>query len=178
MKAVLGFVRFVDSLNENVGKAVSWLTLLLVLTVCLDVFTRYMLKMSSVGVQELEWHIFATIFLVASAYTLKHNKHVRVDVIYMNFTPKTQALVNCIGSLLFLLPFAIMAIWASQNFVLNSWNIGEISPDPGGLPARYILKSMIPIGFFLIFLQGLSMAGRSFVQFLNDGLDVLKEDAE
>ncbi len=178
MKAIRWFVKFVDRLNEKVGLAVSWLTSLLVLTVCIDVFTRYVLKTSSVAVQELEWHIFATIFLLGSAYTLKHNKHVRVDVFYMNFSPRGQALANCIGSCLFLLPFAVMAVWASQNFVVNSFNLSEISPDPGGLPARFILKSMIPIGFSLICLQGLSMACRSFVQFLNGGIDVLKENAE
>lgn len=178
MKAIRWFVTTVDLVNEKVGLLTSWLTTLLVITVCLDVFTRYLLNNSSVAVQEMEWHIFATIFLIGSAYTLKHNKHVRVDVLYMNFTPKSQALVNCIGSLLFLMPFAVMAVWSSQDFVLNSINLGEISPDPGGLPARFILKSMIPIGFFLICLQGLSMASRSFVQFLNDGLDVIEENAE
>ena len=148
------FVRFADGVNERVGAIVSWFTTLLVLTVCLDVFTRYFLRASSVAVQELEWHFFAVIFLLASAWALKNNKHVRVDVLYMNFKPRHQALVNLIGSLLFLLPFAVIAIWSSQYFVLNSFRIGEVSPDPGGLPARYILKAMIPIGFSLILLQG------------------------
>ena len=165
------FVRFVDALNERVGTAVSWFTTLLVLTVCLDVFTRYFLRRSSVAVQELEWHFFAVIFLLASAWALKHNKHVRVDVLYMNFKPRNQALVNLIGSLLFLLPFAVIAIWSSQNFVLNSFRIGEVSPDPGGLPARFILKSMIPLGFSLILLQGLAMAVRSLDQFIHGGED-------
>ncbi len=172
------FIRFVDALNERVGTIVSWFTTLLVLTVCLDVFTRYFLRSSSVAVQELEWHFFAVIFLLASAWALKHNKHVRVDVLYMNFTPRNQALVNLIGSLLFLLPFAVIAIWSSQNFVLNSFRIGEVSPDPGGLPARYILKAMIPIGFSLILLQGLAMAARSFDRFIHDGEDPMGESDE
>lgn len=172
------FVRFVDGLNERIGTVVSWFTTLLVLTVCLDVFTRYFLRRSSVAVQELEWHFFAVIFLLASAWALKHNKHVRVDVLYMNFTPRNQALVNLIGSLLFLLPFAVIAIWSSQNFVLNSFRIGEVSPDPGGLPARYILKSMIPIGFTLILLQGLAMAARSLDRFIHGGEDPLGDEDE
>ena len=172
------FVRFVDALNERIGTVVSWFTTLLVLTVCLDVFTRYFLRSSSVAVQELEWHFFAVIFLLASAWALKHNKHVRVDVLYMNFSPKNQALANLIGSLLFLLPFAVITIWSSQNFVLNSFRIGEVSPDPGGLPARFILKSMIPIGFSLILLQGLAMAVRSFDQFMHDGKDTMGDVEE
>ena len=171
LKLLRKFIRFVDALNERVGTIVSWFTTLLVLTVCLDVFTRYFLRSSSVAVQELEWHFFAVIFLLASAWALKHNKHVRVDVLYMNFTPRNQALVNLIGSLLFLLPFAVIAIWSSQNFVMNSFRIGEVSPDPGGLPARYILKTMIPIGFSLILLQGLAMAARSFDRIIHGGED-------
>jgi len=173
-----GFLKFVDGLNERVGTVVSWFTTLLVLTVCLDVFTRYFLRRSSVAVQELEWHLFAVIFLLASAWALKHNKHVRVDVIYMNFKPRTQALTNLIGSLLFLAPFAAIAIWSSQNFVMNSFMIGEVSPDPGGLPARYILKAMIPLGFTLILLQGLAMAVRSFFQVLHDGNDVFDDTVD
>ena len=172
------FVRFVDGLNERVGTVVSWFTTLLVLTVCIDVFTRYFLRRSSVAVQELEWHFFAVIFLLASAWALKHNKHVRVDVLYMNFKPRTQALVNLIGSLLFLLPFAVIAIWSSQNFVLNSFRIGEVSPDPGGLPARYILKAMIPLGFSLILLQGLALAVRSLDRFIHVGEDPTGEQDE
>ncbi len=178
MNVLKKFVRFVDALNERIGTVVSWFTTLLVLTVCLDVFTRYFLRSSSVAVQELEWHFFAVIFLLASAWALKHNKHVRVDVLYMNFSPKNQALANLIGSLLFLLPFAVITIWSSQNFVLNSFRIGEVSPDPGGLPARFILKSMIPIGFSLILLQGLAMAVRSFDQFMHDGKDTMGDVEE
>ena len=169
MKILESIVKFIDSLNEVIGRAVTWLTTLLVLVVCFDVFTRYLLKSSSVAVQELEWHIFSVIFLVASAYSLRHNKHVRVDVLYMNFTPRTKSLVNFLGSLLFLTPFCLVAIWGSQNFVMNSFNIGEISPDPGGLPFRFILKAMIPFGFILVFLQGIALTCRSWLEFCNDG---------
>ena len=178
LNALRKFVRFVDGLNERVGSVVSWFTTLLVLTVCIDVFTRYFLRSSSVAVQELEWHFFAVIFLLASAWALKHNKHVRVDVLYMNFKPRNQALVNLIGSLLFLLPFAVIAIWSSQNFVMNSFRIGEVSPDPGGLPARYILKAMIPLGFSLILLQGLALAARSLDRFIHGGEDPMREEDE
>jgi TRAP-type mannitol/chloroaromatic compound transport system permease small subunit len=139
----------------------------LVIVVCYDVFTRYLLKNSLVAVQELQWHLFALIFLIGAAYSLKHDKHVRVDVFYSRFSPRAQAWVNLVGSLLFLLPFCIIVIYSSQTFVANAFRIGEISPDPGGLPARWILKAAIPAGFVLLLLQGLALASRSLLTILN-----------
>ena len=156
------YVRFADGLSEQVGRGVSWLTTLLVLLVCYDVFTRYLLKSSYVAVQEMEWHLFALIFLLGAAYTLKHDKHVRVDVFYSRFPPKTKAMVNLVGSALFLVPFCLIGIWGAQTFVTMSFLIGETSPDPGGLPYRFILKSAIPIGFLLVLIQGVSLAFTSF----------------
>ena len=170
MRLFESIIKCIDGLNERIGIIVAWLTTILVLEVCFDVFTRYLLRSSSVAVQELEWHIFSVIFLAASAYSLRHSKHVRVDVLYMNFTPKTKSLVNLLGSIIFLMPFCLVAIWSSQNFVMNAFNIGEISPDPGGLPYRYILKATIPFGFLLVFLQGIAMACRSWLEFRNDGV--------
>ncbi len=155
--------RFIDNINEKVGFAASWLTTILVVVVCYDVFTRYLLKKSSVAAQELEWHIFAVIFLVGAAYTLKHDKHVRVDVLYARFSPKRKAIINMIGCVIFLMPFIIMIIWTSRNFVANSYMFGETSPDPGGLPARYVLKGFIPLGFFFLFMQALSLLFKSII---------------
>jgi TRAP-type mannitol/chloroaromatic compound transport system permease small subunit len=158
-----------DTVSEKTGRLVSWLTALLVLIVCYDVFTRYLLKKSSVGVQELEWHLFAVIFLLGASYTLKHDRHVRVDVLYVNFSPGRKALVNFAGSLLFLLPFAILVIMTSKDFVMNSFLIRETSPDPGGLPARYLLKACIPVSFILLFLQGISLALKSLLELGKSG---------
>ena len=160
------YVRAVETLSEKVGLAVSWLTGLLVLVVCYDVFTRYMLQDSLVAVQELEWHLFAMVFLLGAAFTLKHDRHVRVDVLYSTFSPRRKALVNLAGSVLFLVPFCLVGIWGSQAFVKTSFLIGETSPDPGGLPARFILKSMIPIGFFFVLLQGIAMSFKSLAIFM------------
>ncbi|MFQ5603574.1 MAG: TRAP transporter small permease subunit [bacterium] len=160
-------VHYIDLLNEKVGYSVSWLTTALVVLVCYDVFTRYLLKKSSIAVQELEWHLFAIIFLLGAAYTLKHDRHVRVDVLYLKFSPKIQAWINFFGSLVFLIPFSILAIYTSKNFVLNSFLINETSPDPGGLPARFIIKVCIPLGFFLLFLQGVALASKSLTTALN-----------
>ena len=166
MKLLYGYIRFVDWLNEKVGYAVSWLTTLMVLVVCYDVLTRYLLKKSSIAVQELEWHLFALIFLLGAAYTLKHNRHVRVDVLYSNFSVRTKALIDFLGSLIFLIPFSVLVIWSSRTFVANSFMFQETSPDPGGLPARYILKAAIPAGFLLLLLQGIALAMSSFLTML------------
>ncbi len=169
LKWIRGYIRAIDALNEKIGQWMAWLTTLLVLVVCYDVFTRYFLKDSSVAVQELEWHLFALIFLLAAAYTLKDDRHVRVDVLYANFSPRRKAWINLLGSLLFLIPFAIVCIISSQNFVINSFITGETSPDPGGLPARYILKAAIPAAFLLVLLQGLAEAGKSLLLLTQNG---------
>jgi len=164
MKIIKTYINFIDKLNEKVGSLTSWLTVLLVLVVSYDVVVRYIFGESSVGLQEFEWHLFALIFLLAAAYTLKIDDHVRVDVFYTKFSPKKQALVNLLGSLLFLIPFCLLVIYSSQEFVSLSFRMGETSPDAGGLPARYILKAFMPISFFLLLLQGISLALKSFLQ--------------
>ncbi|RMI08833.1 MAG: TRAP transporter small permease subunit [Calditrichaeota bacterium] len=156
----------IDRLNQRIGSGVAWLTTALVLVVCYDVFTRYLLRESSVAVQEMEWHLFAFIFLLGAAYTLKADRHVRVDVFYVRLSPRLQAWVNFLGSVLFLIPFSIMVILTSWDYVWNSFLIGEKSPDPGGLPARYILKAAIPVGFGLLLLQGMALAFRSLLTIL------------
>ncbi len=163
MQVLRAYIRFVDGLNERVGRVVSWLTAVLVAVVCYDVFTRYLLKNSLVAVQELEWHLFALIFLLGAAYSLKHDQHVRVDVFYSRFSARKKAWVNLIGSVLFLIPFCIIVIVSSQYFVVSAFHIGETSPDPGGLPARWVLKAAIPLGFVLLLLQGLGLACRSLL---------------
>ena len=161
MRFLKAYIRSIDALTEQTGRAVSWLVLLLVLVVVFDVFTRYVLSASSVAVQELEWHVFALLFLLAGAYALKHHKHVRVDVFYLRFSRKKKAMVDIAGGLLFLLPFSVIVAVSSWDFVSTSFLIGESSPDPGGLPYRYILKAAIPVGFVLFLLQGTAEIFRS-----------------
>jgi TRAP-type mannitol/chloroaromatic compound transport system permease small subunit len=160
----------IDKLSERLGYYTSWLTFILVLIICYDVFTRYVLNISSVGLQEMEWHIFALIFLMGGAYTLKIDDHVRVDVFYTNFSEKKKAWVNFLGSVLFLIPFCVLLIITSYGFVKTSFIMGETSPDAGGLPARYILKAFIPISFFFILLQGISLALKSWFKIFTKDL--------
>ncbi len=176
MNLLRAYVGLADRLNERIGVAVSWLTTVLVAVVCYDVFTRYLMKSSLVAIQELQWHLFAVIFLIGAAYTLKHGKHVRVDVFYNRFPAKTRAWVDFVGSLVFLLPFCLVAIWCSHTFVANAFLIGEGSPDPGGLPARFILKAAIPVGFLLLALQGLALASVSLLKIA--GSEAIDPEAE
>lgn len=161
MKIINHLINFIDSLNERIGDLISWFTSALVLLVSYDVFTRYVLKKSSIAVQELEWHLFAIIFLTGAAMTFKRDKHVRIDVFYMKLSERGKALVNLVGTIIFLIPFAVVIIQTSKDFVINSFLIGESSPDPGGLPARYILKSFLPLSFLFIFIQGISLIFKS-----------------
>ena len=157
------YIRAIDMFTERSGSVVSWLALLLVVIVVYDVFTRYVLSASSVAVQELEWHIFALLFLLAASYTLKHNRHVRVDVFYVRLTRKQQAMVDIMGGIFFLLPFTLVIIFTSWSYVSNSFFILESSPDPGGLPYRFVLKAAIPLGFMLFLVQGVAEIFRSIL---------------
>ena len=152
-----------------IGKAVSWLSLLLVIIIVVDVILRYTLSITSAASFELEWHLFAAIFLLGAAYTLKEDKHVRVDVFYHRFSPKTKAWVNLLGTAVLLLPFCVVAFWESIAFVNSSFQLNETSPQPGGLPARWIIKSTIPVGFFLLGLQGISLITQSILIIANGG---------
>lgn len=168
MQFLKQYIQIVECFNSKVGIFASWLTFLLVITVVIDVFSRYFLQQSSVAIQELEWHLFAAIFLLGAAHTLKKNEHVRVDLIFSKFSLSTQAWINILGTLLFLMPFSIVVMIASDDFVLNSFSYGEKSPDPGGLPARYILKAILPISFVFIFLQGVALLFKSILTIINE----------
>jgi len=153
----------IDALNEWVGRGVSWVTTALVAVVFGDVVMRYVFNISFVFTQELEWHLFAFIFLIGAGYTLLHDGHVRVDIIYQRLSTKARAWVNLIGCLVFLFPGCVLIIGTSIDFVWESMKILEGSPDPGGIPLRFLLKSCIPIGFVLFGLQGVSLFIRSLL---------------
>ncbi len=156
----------IDKIVKQIGTLVSWLTLLLVLVIVTDVLLRYVFNSTSAASFELEWHLFALIFMLGASYTLQQDKHVRVDVFYHRFSEKNKAWVNAIGTIFLLLPFCSIAFWESLSFVESSFIFKETSPDPGGLPARYIIKASIPIGFFLLGLQGINLLLRSITTIL------------
>ncbi|MBW1865534.1 MAG: TRAP transporter small permease subunit [Deltaproteobacteria bacterium] len=166
MKFLLKIAKGIDVLNEWVGRGVAWVTLGLVLVIFVDVVMRYMFRTSYVFTQELEWHLFVFIFLIGAGYTLLHDGHVRVDVLYQRLGTKGKAWINLVGVLLFLFPGCIMIIVTSFKFVYTSWAIMEGSPDPGGVPFRFIVKGTIPVGFGLLLLQGTSLGIHSLLQIL------------
>ena len=165
MQSNHGFKRAVSALNEFAGYICAWLTTGLMLVVCFDVTTRYVFNYSLVWVQELQWHLFAIIFLLGAGWTLAHDRHVRVDVFFSNMSPRWKAIINLLGTWVFLIPFCIIGFWFSQKYTMASFGMGEGSPNPGGLPARYLLKAAIPTSFALLFLQGLVMT-QDNIQFL------------
>lgn len=169
----------IQDASEWAGRLASWLLLLMVLIIAYDVAMRYLFQNGSVAVQELEWHLFALIFLLAGAYTLKHDEHVRVDVFYHSrwMNDRHRAWVDLLGGLFLLLPFCLLLISGSIPFVSNSYTMMEGSPDPGGLPYRFLLKAAIPLGFLLLLLQGLAMI-MSRVCFLLHCQQLTSEEAQ
>lgn len=158
---------YIDQFTEKSGRLVSWISLLLVALIGLDVMLRYAFNWSSSANQELEWHLFATLFLLGSAYALKHDKHVRVDVFYSRYSDQKKAWINLIGTILFLLPFCLVIISTSIPFVADAWRISESSPEPGGLPHRFLVKSTIPIGALLLLIQAIAEGLKSLSFILN-----------
>jgi TRAP-type mannitol/chloroaromatic compound transport system permease small subunit len=173
MNALKQLSQLIDSLNQWVGRGVAWVTLGLVLAVFVDVVMRYLFNTSFVFTQELEWHLFGFIFLIGAGYTLLHDGHVRVDIFYQRAGFKTRAWINLWGVLLLLIPGCLMVISTSWAFMANSLAILEGSPDPGGIPFRFVLKGCIPVGFSLLLLQGISLGIHSLLQIL--GLEQEKE---
>ena len=159
LKILNPIATLIEKISEGVGRLSGWLVVALILLVCYDVTMRYLFQAGSVALQELEWHIFALIFLLGAAYTLKYDEHVRVDVFYQArwMSPKRRAIVDLLGCLFMLLPFCWLMIYSAIPFVSQAYGWGEASPDPGGLPYRWLLKAMIPFGFVLLALQGIAM---------------------
>jgi TRAP-type mannitol/chloroaromatic compound transport system permease small subunit len=156
LAGLLAISRVIDRINDRVGRGVRLLSLLLVLVTAFDVVMRYAFRTSFVFVQELEWHIFAFLFLLAAGYAHLRRDHVRVDLVYARLPARRRATVDVLGSLVFLFPTCFLLVTTAIPFVQASFGVREGSPDPGGLPARYLLKAAIPAGFLLLGLQGVS----------------------
>lgn len=170
LKIITGVARQLDAFSEWTGRLVAWLVIAMVLLISYDVAMRYLFQRGSVALQEMEWHLFAVLFLLGSGYTLKHDDHVRVDILYQSrwMTPRRRAWVNLLGSVLFLAPFCVLVIVSSWPFLYDAYLFGEASPDPGGLPMRWILKAMIPVGFWFLLLQGVAIFLHSLATLLDD----------
>lgn len=148
----------VELINKGVGRLMGWVMLGLVLLVTFDVIARKFFNFGMVIVQETEWWLFSIIFLSCAGYTFLFDEHVRVDIVYSKLSQKGKNIVDLSCAFIFLFPMCTLLIWTSLWFIEDSWNarggLGEISADPGGWCCYYVLKSFIPFGFFLLFLQG------------------------
>ncbi len=150
---------------DTVFSRIAWLCgalsagamILLLLNVFYDVVMRYGFNDVSIGMQELEWHLFSCVFLLGIPYAIQQNAHVRVDIFYAQWRDQSKAWINLLGTLILILPFTILVAYYSYDFAYESYDMGEGSGDPGGLPHRWIIKALIPSSFILIGLASLSM---------------------
>jgi TRAP-type mannitol/chloroaromatic compound transport system permease small subunit len=155
MSSLLSFSRFIDAINEKIGLAISWALLLAVLICSGNALVRYIFNSSSNAWLEIQWYLFGAIFLLASAYTLKRNEHVRIDVVVGRFSKRTQVWVDVFGFTFFLLPATLLILYFSIPFAYESIRNQEVSSNAGGL-IIWPAKTLIPLGFFLLTLQGIS----------------------
>lgn len=152
----------IDTFIDAVGRITAWSSFALALVMGGNVLLRYVFHTGTVWSQELEWSLMAPICLFGMSYALRHGEHVRVDVMFARFSPKTKDFVEFLSSLI-LMAISLIIIWLSISYVMQSWSIGEGSANPGGIPARYILKSFIPIGFALMLVQAFGQAIRFYL---------------
>lgn len=161
-------VRGIERAIDAVGRAAAWLTLAIVVLMATDVLLRYAFSIGSVWAQELEWHLLAPLVLVGMTYALQKGDHVRVDIFYAKYPPRTQALVDVLSALL-AVAFALLVIRYSLRFVEQSYAVNEISADPGGLTHRWLLKALIPAGFALFALQAAAQGVQAVLRFRRAG---------
>ncbi len=155
MSSLLSFSRFIDAINEKIGLAISWALLLAVLICSGNALVRYIFNTSSNAWLEIQWYLFGAIFLLASSYTLKRNEHVRIDVVVGRFSKRTQVWVDVFGFTFFLLPATLLILYFAIPFAYESSRNQEVSSNAGGL-IIWPAKTLIPVGFLLLTLQGIS----------------------
>ena len=175
MQRWLRVARWIDDWSDRIGRGLYWLALGMIGVGAFNALARYLDRYTGFGLSsnlwiELQWYLFSLLFLLGAAYTLKHDDHVRVDVLYSQLSRRGQAWINVLGTVLFLFPFCAVVLWMSIPFVTNSWAILEGSPDPGGLP-RYPIKTVIPLALLFVMVQGLSLV-------IRDGAILLGADPE
>lgn len=155
MDMLLRFSRLIDAVNERVGRTVYWLILIMTIISTLNAVSRKAFNFSSNAFLEIQWYLFAAVFLLGAGYTLLKDEHVRIDVIVSKFSKKGQIWIDIIGTLLFLLPFTLIILYYGWPYFMLSFQSQEWSSSPGGLIV-WPVKFLIPLGFFLLFLQGVS----------------------
>ena len=155
MSALLALSRLIDRLNERIGHALYWLILVTVVICTANAVVRKAFDMSSNGFLEIQWYLFAAVFLLGAGYTMMRQEHVKIDVVSGRFSKRTQVWIDIVGICVFLFPFVFTVIALSMPLVIRAWNTGEMSSNAGGL-IRWPVFALLPIGFTLLGLQGVS----------------------
>jgi TRAP-type mannitol/chloroaromatic compound transport system permease small subunit len=175
MEMIKRTVQWGERINDWIGSViVSAAVFFFILVIFANVILRYVFNTSFVFMAELEWHVFAFIFLMGAGYTLLHDGHVRVDIFYSLMNRKKQALINLLGVIFLLIPSCYVVLTTTIPWVIVSYTIGEVSIDPGGIPARYLLKATLPLGYLLMLIQGLLLGVKSFFILIDAPLDPLE----
>jgi TRAP-type mannitol/chloroaromatic compound transport system permease small subunit len=154
-KALRPLATFIESFIDRIGALTAWIALAMIGLVATNVLLRYSFSYGSVWAQELEWHLLAALILLGMAYALQRGENVRVDLFYARYSPAGKRLVDVVSALL-LIAVSLGFIWLSLGYVEQSRSINEASPDPGGIPLRWLVKSLIPLGYGLLLLQQLA----------------------
>jgi TRAP-type mannitol/chloroaromatic compound transport system permease small subunit len=155
MQGLLNLSRLIDGMNQWIGRAATWLILVVVIISAGNAVTRFAFNISSNALLEIQWYLFSAIFMLCAAYVLNRNEHIRIDVVVGRFSARTQNWIDVFGILVFLLPMAGLLAYLSWPVFMNAWTSGEMSSNPGGL-IRWPVRLLMPIGFALLVLQGLS----------------------
>lgn len=150
-----------DQINEVIGRSISWFTIAMVVLTFSIVLLRYLFNLGWIAMQESVTYLHAFVFMLGAAYTLKHEGHVRVDIFYQKATLQTRAWVDLLGSLFLLMPMMLFILYSCWDYVSDSWFLFEDSPETGGLPAVFLLKSAIVLLPILMILQGLAQAAHN-----------------
>lgn len=149
-------VSLIDNLNESIGRTISWLTLFMVAVTFIVVVLRYLFNMGWIAMQESITYMHALVFMLGAAYTLKHEGHVRVDILYRAKSARFRAWVDFLGTLFLLLPVCLFIAWISWEYIAASWSVMETSQEAGGIPAVFLLKTVILVMAILLVLQGIA----------------------
>ncbi|RMH17078.1 MAG: TRAP transporter small permease subunit [Acidobacteria bacterium] len=174
-RGLVALARGIDRLSDAIGRAAGWLALAMVALGAYNAVARYTdrftgWRLSSNAYLEAQWYLFSLLFLLAGAYALRHGRHVRVDVLYGRLGRRARAWIDLAGSIVFLLPFSLFALWVSWPAVRNSWAVREVSSDPGGLP-RYPIKAVILVAFALLVLQGIAEIVKNAARLRGEEID-------
>lgn len=155
MGPLIQISRLIDAINDRLGRAASWMVLAACLISAANAMSRYAFDLSSNAWLEIQWYLFAAIVMLGASYTLRMNEHVRVDIVYTHLSERGKEWLDLIGTALFLVPSMLIIAWESLPFFLTSWQIQEVSGNAGGL-LRWPVKALVPLGFTLVALQGIS----------------------